>query len=64
MRFVPILFFYYVIYFIMNLLTLNFPAMFLESLTPGSRISGSIGHQYFIQKRKRIQINDRGKGFY
>ena len=65
MRFLPILSFYALIYFIVAILTPPSPpaaAKFLTSLTPGVRSPRSIGPQNFSPKTTKIHINGGGKG--
>ena len=62
MRFVLLYFVYVVIYFIMNILTLNFTTMLVASPTPEARSLVSIGCQDYIQNKKRCHMNGVGKG--
>ena len=63
MIFASILFYLlsYILYY--DYTTTHFFAWFMACLTPGARSSGSIGHNYLIQKRTINPINGGGKGF-
>ena len=62
MGFVPIIIFSVLLYFMVTIITLNFPARIMAYLTPGDRISGSIFPQCSSHNITMIQINGGGGG--